>query len=76
MLQPSSMVSSSGEGGGPRGHPTRRRPVHGLRAFKKLPPGTVDMLVKPENKTMLTSILTYHVVAGKWDSQALSTDSS
>jgi len=41
-------------------------------AFNKLPPGTVETLVKPENKTMLTSILTYHVVAGKWDSQALS----
>src|SRR5215210_2697178 len=34
-------------------------------AFKKLPTGTVDTLVKPENKQMLTGILTYHVVAGK-----------
>lgn len=34
-------------------------------AFAKLPAGTVDMLVKPENKAMLTKILTYHVVAGK-----------
>lgn len=34
-------------------------------AFDKLPKGTVDTLVKPENKTTLTNILTYHVVAGK-----------
>jgi uncharacterized surface protein with fasciclin (FAS1) repeats len=34
-------------------------------AFGKLPAGTVPMLVKPENKAMLTSILTYHVVPGK-----------
>lgn len=34
-------------------------------AFAKLPAGTVDTLVKPENKAMLTSILTYHVVAGR-----------
>jgi uncharacterized surface protein with fasciclin (FAS1) repeats len=34
-------------------------------AFDKLPAGTVDTLVKPENKEMLTKILTYHVVAGK-----------
>ena len=34
-------------------------------AFAKLPAGTVDTLVKPENKDKLTSILTYHVVAGK-----------
>lgn len=33
-------------------------------AFDKLPKGTVDMLVKPENKAMLTGILTYHVVSG------------
>ena len=33
-------------------------------AFDKLPKGTVDNLVKPENKAKLTSILTYHVVAG------------
>jgi uncharacterized surface protein with fasciclin (FAS1) repeats len=33
-------------------------------AFAKLPAGTVDTLVKPENKAMLTKILTYHVVAG------------
>src|SRR6202050_1095607 len=40
-------------------------------AFAKLPAGTVDNLVKPENKEMLTKILTYHVVAGKWDSRAI-----
>ena len=34
-------------------------------AFAKLPAGTVDTLVKPENKTTLTSILTYHVVPGR-----------
>ncbi len=34
-------------------------------AFAKLPAGTVDTLVKPENKATLTKILTYHVVAGK-----------
>ena len=34
-------------------------------AFGKLPAGTVDTLVKPENKDTLTKILTYHVVAGK-----------
>lgn len=34
-------------------------------AFKKLPAGTVETLVKPENKATLTKILTYHVVAGK-----------
>ena len=41
-------------------------------AFGKLPAGTVDTLVKPENKATLTSILTYHVVAGKYDFKALS----
>src|SRR5580692_3235878 len=34
-------------------------------AFAKLPAGTVDTLLKPENKTMLSKVLTYHVVAGK-----------
>ncbi|HET9510704.1 MAG TPA: fasciclin domain-containing protein [Sphingomonas sp.] len=34
-------------------------------AFAKLPAGTVDTLVKPENKAQLTSILTYHVVPGR-----------
>ncbi len=36
-------------------------------AFDKLPPGTVDKLVKPDMKATLTQILTYHVVAGKMD---------
>jgi len=40
-------------------------------AFAQLPAGTVDMLLKPENKAMLTKVLTYHVVAGKWDAKAL-----
>lgn len=34
-------------------------------AFNKLPSGTVDTLLKPENKGTLTSVLTYHVVPGK-----------
>lgn len=34
-------------------------------AFGKLPEGTVQTLVKPENKSTLTKILTYHVVAGR-----------
>ena len=38
-------------------------------AFDKLPKGTLETLVKPENKTDLTSILTYHVVAGSYDSK-------
>ncbi|MET4082322.1 putative surface protein with fasciclin (FAS1) repeats [Pedobacter sp. UYP30] len=40
-------------------------------AFDKLPKGTVETLVKPENKATLTKILTYHVVAGKMDSKAI-----
>ena len=40
-------------------------------AFGKLPAGTVDNLVKPENKATLTRILTYHVVAGKLDASDL-----
>ncbi len=40
-------------------------------AFDALPAGTVDTLLKPENKPMLTGILTYHVVAGKMDAAAL-----
>ena len=40
-------------------------------AFAKLPAGTVDTLVKPENKAQLTSILTYHVVPGKISSKDL-----
>ena len=34
-------------------------------AFKKLPAGTVETLLKPENKKMLQTVLTYHVLAGK-----------
>ena len=40
-------------------------------AFGKLPAGTVDTLVKPENKATLTKILTYHVVAGKLEASDL-----
>jgi uncharacterized surface protein with fasciclin (FAS1) repeats len=40
-------------------------------AFDKLPKGTVETLVKPENKATLTKILTYHVVAGKVTSAEL-----
>jgi uncharacterized surface protein with fasciclin (FAS1) repeats len=40
-------------------------------AFAKLPAGTVDTLLKPENKDTLTKILTYHVVAGKVSAQDL-----
>jgi uncharacterized surface protein with fasciclin (FAS1) repeats len=40
-------------------------------AFAKLPAGTVDTLLKPENKDMLTKVLTYHVVAGKMSSKDL-----
>ncbi|MCE9661100.1 MAG: fasciclin domain-containing protein [Burkholderiales bacterium] len=40
--------------------------------FAALPAGTVDSLLKPENKAALTKVLTYHVVAGKMDSAALS----
>jgi uncharacterized surface protein with fasciclin (FAS1) repeats len=41
-------------------------------AFAALPAGTVDTLLKPENKAALTGVLTYHVVAGKLDAAALS----
>jgi|SRR5450432_1217048 len=40
-------------------------------AFNMLPAGTVETLLKPENKGTLTSILTYHVVSGKLDSKTL-----
>lgn len=40
-------------------------------AFAKLPAGTVETLVKPENKATLVDILTYHVVAGKYTSADL-----
>ena len=40
-------------------------------AFAKLPAGTVDTLLKPENKAKLVDILTYHVVAGRYTSADL-----
>ena len=40
-------------------------------AFDMLPAGTVSTLLKPENKQMLSSILTYHVVAGKYDAKTI-----
>ena len=40
-------------------------------AFAALPAGTVDTLLKPENKATLSNILTYHVVAGKFDAAAI-----
>ncbi len=40
-------------------------------AFDKLPEGTVATLLKPENKQMLTTVLTYHVVAGKMDADTI-----
>lgn len=40
-------------------------------AFGKLPAGAVDALAKPENKAALTKILTYHVVAGRYDAADL-----
>src|ERR1044072_5356776 len=40
-------------------------------AFAKLPAGTVDTLLKPENKPKLTAVLTYHVVAGRMSAKEL-----
>lgn len=40
-------------------------------AFENLPAGTVETLLKPENKKQLTTVLTYHVVSGKYDFNAL-----
>lgn len=40
-------------------------------AFRDLPEGTVETLLKPDNKGTLTRVLTYHVVAGRYDSAAL-----
>jgi uncharacterized surface protein with fasciclin (FAS1) repeats len=40
-------------------------------AFAKLPSGTLDNLLKPENKSKLAGILTYHVVAGNLDAKAV-----
>jgi uncharacterized surface protein with fasciclin (FAS1) repeats len=41
-------------------------------AFAELPPGAVDSLLKPENKSILTKVLTAHVVPGRLDAAALS----
>jgi uncharacterized surface protein with fasciclin (FAS1) repeats len=43
-------------------------------AFAALPAGTVDTLLKPENKAQLTKILTYHVVPGRYDAATLQHD--
>lgn len=43
-------------------------------AFDKLPKGTVETLLKPENKNLLTKILTYHVVAGRWDAKSIAAE--
>src|SRR5579885_3390029 len=40
-------------------------------AFAKLPAGTVESLLKPENKAMLTKVLTYHVVPGRITAQQI-----
>src|SRR5437762_3507309 len=40
-------------------------------AFSALPAGTVDNLLKPENKSALTKVLTYHVVSGRYDAKSL-----
>lgn len=40
-------------------------------AFEKLPAGTVETLLKPENKGTLTAVLTYHVVAGRLDAKEI-----
>jgi uncharacterized surface protein with fasciclin (FAS1) repeats len=40
-------------------------------AFGMLPAGTVETLLKPENKATLTAVLTYHVVAGKYDAKSI-----
>jgi uncharacterized surface protein with fasciclin (FAS1) repeats len=40
-------------------------------AFAKLPKGTVESLLKPENKKKLTSILTYHVLPGRYDAKRI-----
>ena len=40
-------------------------------AFNLLPAGTVDVLLKPENKTQLQNVLKYHVVAGNWSASSV-----
>jgi uncharacterized surface protein with fasciclin (FAS1) repeats len=42
-----------------------------LRRRRKLPSGTVPNLLKPENKTQLTNVLTYHVVPGNYSAEKL-----
>src|SRR6185312_1219498 len=64
-LQGSHHAGRRGQGGRAGGD-TRRE-----GAFAALPPGTVDTLLKPENKATLDKILTYHVVPGRLDSKAL-----
>jgi len=41
-------------------------------AFENLPEGTVETLLKPENKDKLVAVLTYHVIPGRFDFKALS----
>jgi uncharacterized surface protein with fasciclin (FAS1) repeats len=43
-------------------------------AFEKLPAGTVDMLLKPENKDKLVAVLTYHVLPGKFSAEQIMAD--
>jgi uncharacterized surface protein with fasciclin (FAS1) repeats len=45
-------------------------------AFAKLPKGTVETLLKPENKKQLVSILTYHVAPGKYDAKRITASKS
>ena len=45
-------------------------------AFKKLPAGTLESLLKPENKGKLVSILTYHVVPGSYDAARITAEKS
>jgi uncharacterized surface protein with fasciclin (FAS1) repeats len=52
-----------------KGHFTVFAPTNA--AFAALPAGTVDTLLKPENKATLDKVLTYHVVSGRLDSKAL-----
>ena len=40
-------------------------------AFEMLPAGTVNNLLKPENKATLQTVLKYHVVSGKWNAESL-----
>ena len=41
-------------------------------AFENLPAGTVETLLKPENKSTLSKVLTYHVLSGRYDFKAIS----